>query len=132
MAHVLFVDDDPVVLARNKAALEAAGHTVTSASTPVGALQAVGQEHIDVIVMEALLGGRLAGLDLARTLARRYPDVPRLMLTRLDDYLTPDERADQDRDGWLPVHRYLQKPVMPAVLVSEVEHLAAEAAEAAA
>ena len=45
------------------------------------------------------------------------------MLTRADEHLTVQERAEQDRDGWLPVQRYLEKPVSTDVLAYEVDHL---------
>ncbi len=132
MADVLLVDEDPRVVGRNAAALEAAGHTVRTAATSADALDQISRTLPDVIVTEAMLDGAMGGFDLVRTLSRRYPEVPRIMLTRVDDFMTSKQLASQDRDGWLPVHRYLQKPVMPAVLVYEVEHLVAEAAEAAA
>jgi len=127
MTRVLLVDDDATVLARNSAALVAAGHDVETATTSADALTAVRRTSPDVIVLEGLLDGGFRGFDLARTLAAEFPGIPRIMLTRADEVLTPQERADQDRDGgWLPVQRFLQKPVMPEVLVDEVEHLVPE------
>jgi len=124
MTRVLLVDDDATVLARNSAALAAAGHDVELATTAVDALAAVRRASPDVIVLEGVLDGAFRGFDLARTLAADLPTVPLAMLTHADEMLTPQERADQDHDGgWLPVQRYLQKPVMPEVLVDVVEHL---------
>lgn len=129
MARVLLVDDDAAVLARNSAALAAAGHQVETATSSADALAAVRRTSPDVIVLEGLLDGGFRGFDLARTLAAESPSVPLIMLTRADEVLTPQERADQDRDGgWLPVQRFLQKPVMPEVLVDEVEHVLPEPA----
>jgi hypothetical protein len=48
-----------------------------------------------------------------------------IMLSRVDEHLTAAERAAQDRDdGWMPVERFMEKPVAPEVLVYEVDHLA--------
>jgi DNA-binding response OmpR family regulator len=124
MARILLVDDDPNVVAINTRALEASGYTVTTASTTTEARAAVGREMPDVVVLEAMLDGATAGFDLARSLARQKPDLPLIMLSRCDEVLTAAERASQDRDdGWMPVQRFMEKPVAPDVLVYEVDHL---------
>lgn len=124
MADILLVDDDAEAVARNSSALEANGHTVVIASTTDAALEAVRKHAPDIAVLEAMLDGGLAGFDLARRLAHDLPNLPLIMLTRVDEHLTSKERASQDRDGgWLPVQRFLEKPVMPEVLVYEIDHL---------
>jgi CheY-like chemotaxis protein len=69
----------------------------------------------------------LAGLDLARSLAHDHPDLPLIMLTRADDLMSDEQLDSQDRDGWIPVRRYLEKPVLDDVLVDEIDHLLPEA-----
>ena len=123
MAHILLVDDDVDVVARNIAALQASGHEITACSTTAEAAESVRREVPDVVVMEGMLDGTLAGCDLARSLANEFPALPLIMLTRADEHFTARELASQDRDGWLPVQRYLEKPVSTDVLVYEVEHL---------
>lgn len=124
MAHILLVDDDADLVARNMAALVADGHAVSAAGTTSEALDAARRDRPDAVVLEAMLDDGLAGFDLARTLAREFPALPLLMVTRADEVLTAGERQGQDRDGgWIPVERYLEKPVMPDVLVYELDHL---------
>ena len=122
MAHILLVDDDVDVVARNIAALQASGHEIAACSTTAEAAESVRREVPDVVVMEGMLDGTLAGFDLARSLANEFPALPLIMLTRADEHFTARELASQDRDGWLPVQRYLEKPVSTDVLVYEVEH----------
>jgi CheY-like chemotaxis protein len=75
-------------------------------------------------VLEAMLDGAMAGFDLARTLAREFPALPLIMLSRVDEVISDLELATQDRDdGWMPVQRFMEKPVSPEVLVYEVDHL---------
>jgi DNA-binding response OmpR family regulator len=125
MARILLVDDDPNVVASNKSALEASGHAVTSASTTTEARAAISRETPDLVVLEAMLDGGLAGFDLARSLAHDNPELPLIMLSRVDEHLSGKERASQDRDdGWMPVARFMEKPLAPEVLVYEVDHLA--------
>jgi DNA-binding response OmpR family regulator len=124
MAHILLVDDDADLVSRNMAALVADGHAVSVAETTSEALDAARRDRPDAVVLEAMLDGGLAGFDLARTFAREFPALPLLMVTHADEVLTTGERQGQDRDGgWIPVERYLEKPVMPDVLVYELDHL---------
>ena len=95
MAHILVVDDDPVVVASNVAALKAIGHTVAAVSTTAEASEAVRLELPDAVVMEGMLDGAFAGFDLARSLAHDFPALPLIMLTRADEHLTPRELAEQ-------------------------------------
>jgi CheY-like chemotaxis protein len=123
MAHILLVDDDTQLVSGNVAALQALGHTVASASTAAEATEAIHREVPDLVVMEGMLDGAYAGFDLARSLARDFPTLPLIMLTRADEHLSRSERSAQDRDDWLPVQRYLEKPVSTDVLGYEVDHL---------
>ena len=124
MAHILLVDDDADLVARNKAALEADGHAVATARTTADGLAAARRETPDLVVLEAMLDGTTAGFDLARKLARDFPGLALIMLSRVDEFISARELAAQDRDdGWLPVARFMEKPVSPDVLVYEVDHL---------
>jgi CheY-like chemotaxis protein len=124
MAQVLLVDGDAGAAARNRAALTARGHAVVIASDPTECAAEVRRHLPDVVVMDAVLGGVPAGFDLARALAREFPHLPLIMLSGLDDGFDADERAKQDRDGsWLPVGKYMQKPVPPEIVVAEVDHI---------
>jgi CheY-like chemotaxis protein len=124
MARILLVDDDAEEASRNASALTASGHAVAIATTAAAAEAAVHGDVPDAVVLEGVLGGGMGGFDLARTLARTLPHLPLIMLTRADEILSAADLASQDRDGgWLPVERYLEKPVMPEVLAYEVDHV---------
>jgi DNA-binding response OmpR family regulator len=129
MTRVLLVDDDAAVTAPNRTALMAAGFDVEVATSTTEALGAIGHAAPDLVVLEGLLDGGWAGFDLARSLSSTHPGLPLVMLTRADDELTPPARATQDHDGgWLPVDRFLEKPVAPEVLAAEVGQLLHEMA----
>ena len=127
MGYILLVDDDPKAVAEHSAALEADGHTVAAASNTLEAMAAIHRETPDLVVLEAMLDGSYAGFELARTLARKYPQMPLVMVTRADEHLTDEERDRQDRDGWMPVARFMQKPLSGDVLAYEVDHLLSKA-----
>jgi CheY-like chemotaxis protein len=123
MAHILLVDDDPDVAATNAETIETLGHSVELTATSAEAARAMERKAPDLVVLEAILGGEFTGMELAKELAETYPDLPMIMLTRADEHLTSKDLERQDRDGWLPVDRYLEKPVLDDVLAYEVEHL---------
>lgn len=123
MAHILLVDDDTAVVSRNRVALEANDNTVSTAATTAQALEAVRRQAPDLVVLEAMLDGTLAGFDLARSLAKEFPHLPLIMLSKVDEHISSRELDGQDRDGWMPVQRFMEKPVLPEVLVYEVSHL---------
>lgn len=124
MAHILLVDDDADLVTRHTNAFVAGGHAVTVADTTSAAIEAARRNPPDAVVLEAMLDGGQAGFDLARTFAEEFPALPLLMVTRADEVLTDSERDSQDRDGgWIPVDRYLAKPVMPDVLLYVLDHV---------
>ncbi len=124
MAHILIVDDDPVAVATNAEAIEELGHSVSASATTADAADLVEREHPDLVVLEAVLDGGFAGIDLARSLAEEHPDLPLIMVTRADEELSREQLASQDvDDAWIPVRRYLAKPVLGDVLAYEVDHL---------
>lgn len=124
MSRILLVDDDADLVARTVRAFVAGGHAVDVARTTSGAVEAARRDRPDVVVLEAMLDGCLAGFDLARAFALEFPGLPLLMVTGADEVLPASQRKDQDRDGgWIPVARYLEKPVMSEVLAYEVDHL---------
>ncbi|MCA9790754.1 MAG: response regulator transcription factor [Candidatus Eremiobacteraeota bacterium] len=79
---VLLVDDHPVV--RNGLMLTLADEpdidVVGAAASADEALQAVAQQRPDVVIMDIRLPGR-SGLDAARELHERYPELKIVMLT---------------------------------------------------
>jgi len=128
MAHILLVDDDPEVIAGNAEAIESLGHSVSRTSTPAEAVEILREETPDLVVLEAIFGGEFTGIDLANALAESHPDLPLIMLTKADEELSAEELAGQDRDqGWVPVQRYLAKPILSDVLTYEIEHLLSSA-----
>ena len=129
MSRVLLVDDDHDLVDANRTALEAAGHDVNVAYSADEGWKALQQRQPDLLVLDVMMESFTAGFDLARKVARELPTLPMIMLTGVDEYLTDDVRAQQDHDhAWMPVHRFMEKPVSPMVLNFEIESLLHEVA----
>ncbi len=102
--HVLYVDDDPVMVVMVEALLRRAGYRVTSLVDPGEALARASAAHdaIDVLVTDFNMPG-LSGLDLAQQLRRIRPALP-IVITSGN---IPDKlRLDASRAG---VRHLLQK-----------------------
>jgi len=79
-AKVLVVDDDPVVGQLAAEMLESAGYRAVAVAEPEAALDRLGgDEQFDAVLSDVLMPGSMNGVDLAREIRRRWPDLPVLL-----------------------------------------------------
>lgn len=130
MPYVLVVDDDADFSNAVATAIREDGHEVSVAADPDEALAAIEQRLPDVVVMDVMFPENpVAGFDLARTLRRRWAELPVLMLTAINQQF-PLGFSSQDIDPkWLPVTEFLEKPVDFRVLRDKLRSLLAEKAK---
>lgn len=110
MIQILFVDDDPLILAGLKRLFRRFGDEwqmdfVTSGED---ALSRLGQRHFDVIVSDMRMPG-MDGAELLRKVRDSYPSMIRVILSGQSS----QEAAFRTLG---PAHQYLTKPCDPAVL----------------
>ena len=112
MNTVLLVEDDPGARQGLELALRRLGYQVRPAETGEAALQRIGEDAVDVVVLDVMLPG-LDGFEVCRRL-RRGSDVPVIMLTARGD--------DFDIVGGLEAGAddYVVKPVEPRVLDARI------------
>src|SRR5499425_3488568 len=112
MTTVLLVEDDPAARQGLEMALRRLGYQVRPACTGEAALEGIGQDAVDVVVLDVMLPG-LDGFEVCRRL-RRGSDVPVIMLTARGD--------DFDIVGGLEAGAddYVVKPVEPRVLDARI------------
>jgi two-component system, OmpR family, response regulator MtrA len=112
MTTVLLVEDDPGARQGLELALRRLGYQVRPAGTGEAALDGLGQDAVDVVVLDVMLPG-LDGFEVCRRL-RRGSDVPVIMLTARGD--------DFDIVGGLEAGAddYVVKPVEPRVLDARI------------
>lgn len=106
---VLLVEDDTVVRSLLRRVLAEHGYSVLAACQGVEALRTAGAHrgNLDLLVTDIVMP-TLGGVELARTLRERRPDLPVLFLS---GYAT--EPAE-------PRSRLLAKPFSPARLLAEI------------
>jgi CheY-like chemotaxis protein len=123
---VLLVDDDIDFVEVNRSALEAAGYHVIAAHDGAEALRLASQNPIKLAVIDVMMTTPEEGFELARKLRddQRTRAVRLLMLTSVNQHNRKEGLltfSDHDRDpSWLPVDRFIDKPVPPARLVELV------------
>jgi two-component system, response regulator PdtaR len=114
---VLFVEDEPLVRMFGADVLEEAGFEVLEAVDGDAALAVLAaRPDIDVLFTDVNMPGSLDGLDLARLVHARRPDIKLLIASgqvRLSEHDIPD------------AGRFLPKPYAPDAIVREIRGLVA-------
>jgi CheY-like chemotaxis protein len=127
---VLLVDDDVDFLQANQTALEAAGFEVRIAHNSGEGLKIARENHIDVAVLDVMMDTPDEGFALAREMRKdeATKGVPLVMLTSINEV---NEQAgytfkfsDHDKDDtWLPIDKFLDKPIKPMQLAEAIRDL---------
>ena len=103
MATILVADDERGVRVTLRAFLEDAGHTVIEAADVDEAKRCVDRQPLDVALLDILLG-KGDGLDVARHLHDRQPDVRMILMTGEPDFASASQAIR------LRIFDYLVKP----------------------
>ncbi len=116
-AHrILLVEDNEQVADLAAALLQEAGHRVERAATARAALDALlADASFDLVFSDLVMPGGMDGLELARTVRRRWPTLPVLLATGYSS-----EASQAQREGF----RLLAKPYEPSVLLGTVSEMA--------
>ena len=124
MAHILLVDDDQDLIDMNKTALTQHGHKISAAYSSEEARKAAKDNPPDLAVLDVMMEDKTAGFELARHLHEQTPNLPMIMLTGIRKEMNLNYSFAPD-ETWLPVTKFLEKPVNPRVLADEVDKLLA-------
>ncbi len=126
-AKILLVDDDPDFLEMHKAVLKNHGYDVITASNGREGLERVRAEMPDLIILDLMMEKHDAGFSFIKQIKTDplFKGIPILMVTSVAE--ATGYRFSLQEDGyWMKTDDFLDKPVMPEVLVGRVEKLLAE------
>ena len=104
--QLFFVDDEPALVALNKAVLERLGYQVSVFSDGLSAWQAFGREpeRFDVVITDKRMPG-MSGMDLARNILGLRPEIPVIMCTGFSESITASQAEA------IGIRMLLNKPV---------------------
>ena len=102
--RLLFVDDEDELISALVERLELRGIDATGATSGDEALELLREDHFDVVVIDVKMPG-IGGLDVLRTISRRYPDIKVILMTG------HGSSEDSEIGRRLGAVAYLQKPV---------------------
>lgn len=122
MAKVLLIDDDVDLVDMNKLVLTSRGHEVSVAYSAKEARATLEKLVPDVAVIDVMMESDSAGIELARELHDRFPSLPMLILSSVHDAKQLPYRFVPD-ETWLPVQKFIDKPIAPAALADQIEAL---------
>jgi CheY-like chemotaxis protein len=128
MAHILVIDDDPVLRRVVTLALEAAGHSVLRCENGRKAVAFLEHDHADLLVTDIVMP-EMDGVETVRAVRQLDPDLPILAISGGGSFDPKDYLGIAKAFGATAV---LPKPFRPAELLDLVTQLLAQGPSAAA
>ena len=123
-AKILLVDDDLDFLEMHKAVLVRNGYNVLTASSSQEGLERVRTDLPDLIILDLMMEKHDSGFSFSKQVKKDplFKRIPILMVTSVAE--ATGYQFSLDKDGyWMKAVDFLDKPVMPDVLIGRVEKL---------
>ena len=125
---ILIVDDDPDFVKAIRATLESEQYMVLEAGNRTEGMEKIRTDKPDLIILDVMMLTWRDGFEMSRELKRNpeYKNIPILILTGLEEKVGINFKSSAGDPAWMPVDGFLDKPVEPRQLLSEVQKLLAE------
>jgi CheY-like chemotaxis protein len=124
-AKILIADDDRDIRDSLQAILESRQYAVVTAADREEGMEKIRTEKPDLLILDVMMSTWQDGFEMSRELKNdpQLKDIPILMLTGIkgETGISFDKNAGDPT--WCPVEGFLNKPVKPDVLLTEVERL---------
>lgn len=123
--RILVVDDDKDVCDSLTVILENAGYAAATAMSRREAMEKIQAERPDLVILDVMMETWHDGFEMSRELKGdpQYRGMPILMLTSIEERTGIEFRSSAGDPTWLPVDRFLDKPLQPQALLEEIESL---------
>ena len=112
-AHVLLVDDEPMLLRALTRHLEHAGYVVTSCIDGASAVEALEEAQVDVVISDVTMP-EMSGVQLLRAIRRQHHTLPVVLMSGAPDVKSAVEALEHG------AFRYLLKPIAASELLGVV------------
>lgn len=115
-AHLLVIDDEPLILKSVKSILTRADYAVTTCDKPSAGLKLLGEKAFDCVITDVLMP-EMTGYEFVKSVRKnpQYSTLPILMLTR------KRHRDDVKKAVEAGVSDYVLKPIDEALFLDKVE-----------
>ncbi len=127
---ILLVDDDQDFLEMHKAVLKHRGYEVLTATSSKEGIERVRTDLPDLIILDLMMEKHDAGFSFSKQIKSDplFKKIPILMVTAVAE--ATGYRFSMEKDGyWMKTDDFLNKPVMPEILIQKVEKLLKERSE---
>ncbi len=130
-AKIMIVDDDEDYINVVKAILESEQYTVVTASNKTEGMDKIRAEKPDLAILDVMMNAWHDGFEMTRQLKKdpQFKNMPVLILTAVESRSGLDFKSTAGDPKWLPIDVFLNKPVEPDILLSEVKKLLSSKAE---
>jgi CheY-like chemotaxis protein len=118
---VLIIDDDPDIVVATRVVLEGGGYAVATASNGKDGLARVRKGGVDCILLDVMMQSATEGFNVAQDLRAdpKTAAIPIVMMTSVGEKTGFEFSPAVDGD-YLPVDRFLPKPVEPKTLLETI------------
>ena len=128
MKKIYIIDDDQDIVESISMVLKANGFEVSAQYNDENVIENVSQYNPDLIILDVMFPeNSSAGFDIAKDLKRnnKLTNIPIIMLSAVNErgiYMGLFTDKDID-ESWLPVSKFLDKPVQPKELLLQVKSM---------
>ena len=123
---ILMADDDVQHVDSVKTLLESVGYEVHSTYNSRKVLEKAAEIEPDLILLDVMFAGRTDpdGLEISRALHQDLllKDIPVIILSGVNKVLDLEYSFEPD-ETYMPVKAFLEKPIKPGRLLSEIEKI---------
>lgn len=121
---ILVVDDDIDIQVQMKAILDAQNFNPIITGGILQAREMLKEQSVDLILLDVMMRKDSDGFNFAQELKGddRYKNIPIIMVTSVNQKMPFEFGTDSDGD-FLPVEKFMEKPVDPEALVNAINEL---------
>ena len=124
MAQLLIVDDDEDFAGAVRMMLQHRGYDVAMVYDTAGVLDQLDQRLPDALILDVMFPENpLAGIELAQEVHRRFPGLPIVILTAINERMPLGFSGRNFDPARLPVVEFLEKPVDFRLLCDKLDRL---------
>lgn len=126
MAKIVIIDDDVECAAHAATILKSKNHEILMVHSTEKAVDFLVREKPDLLVLDVMFPNNpVAGFDLAREVRGCEPirNLPIILLTSVNQEFPMGFSNDDIDSDWMPIQKFLEKPVKSAELLKAVAKL---------